>query len=159
MRTELEVEHGGVPLFSGVILYAEEGDEYAFEVALRPIPADNQRIIYAPKHLPLRITIASEVGVIDECKDVLVKHKERYVCRHALKVKHSWFVSSPIISVGFVYDGSDPVLVEEYFFRRLVGELWRRAKTRKYVTLAPASTIIRLIDRKAIKGGEKREKR
>ena len=159
MKTELEVEHEGVPLFGGVILYAEEGDEYAFEITLRPIPADNQRIIHAPKHLPLKVKIASEVGVIDECRDVLVKDRERYVCKHRLKVKHSWFVSSPIISVGFVYDGSDPVLVEEYFFKKLIGNLWRRARARRYVSLAPASIIIRLIDRKAIKGGEKREKR
>ena len=156
MRTELEVEHGGVPLFSGFIFYAEEGDEYVFEITLRLIPAENQRIIHAPKHLPLKIKIASEVGVIDECKDVLVKHKERYVCKHKLKVKHSWFVSSAIISIGFVYDGSDPILIEEYSFKRLIGELWRRVKSRKYVTLAPASTIIRLIDRKVVKrGGEK----
>ena len=148
VRTELSIESGNIPLLGGEIIYAGEGDEYPFKITLKLMPAENQHIIHAPKHLPLRIVIATNGGVIDEYKDILVKRGDKYVCDHVLKVKHSWFISNTIVNVGFIYDGSDPILIEEYNFEKLIAELWRRVKTRKYATLKPTSTIIRLIDKR-----------
>ena len=148
VRTELNIELENVPLLSGEMIYAGEGDEYPLKITLRLMPAENQRIIHAPKHLPLKIAVTTSGGVIDEYKDILVKHGDKYVCDYVLKIRHSWFINNTIINIAFIYDGSDPILIEEYSFKKLIAELWRRVKTRKYTTLKPTSTIIRLIDKR-----------
>ena len=157
VKTELSIESGNIPLLYGEIIYAKEGDEYPFKIILKPVPTENQRIIHAPKHLPLKIAISSNSGVIDEYKDILVKHGDKYICKHMLKVKHNWFINNTIINIGFIYNGDDPILIEEYNYRKIIAELWRRIKTRKYTTPKPTSTLIRLIDGKRLKQPPRRK--